>query len=489
MNCMTKIGTCLCVSLIILWMPAGLSEGMSQSAERETVEYRVTDFGASGDGVTVNTSYIQKAIDQCTSDGGGRVVIGPGTFLTGTVVMGNNVELHVSKGAVMLGSTNILDYPDMVTGYRFYGDEWVKQSLIFGANLDNISLTGEGVIDGQGAVFQASTKVKPDRYMNRPFLIRFTECTNVEVKGITLRNSAMWMQHYLACDKVVIDGIKVYNHCNKNNDMIDIDGCKDVVITNCVGDTDDDALTLKSTSPRPCENIAISNCILSSHCNAIKLGTESTGGFKNITITNCTVTPSEKRDVIYGIPDGVSGISLEVVDGGTMDGIHISDVVMEGPEVPLFIRLGDRARPHMEGLSAPSPGTVKNISIENIKAINVGLTGCSVTGIEGFPVRNVSLRNLTMTLPGGVSDNGEEWVVPELKEEYPESTMFGLLPASVLYMRHVEHISLSGFRINFQEPDERVHLVAEDVNDLVYSRIDIENSEKIRVSPTMNEDE
>ena len=392
MNLIPTYGLQLLLAGFLLATPLELISG----------DHLVTDYGAVGDGVTLNTKSIQKAIDQCSSEGGGRVVIGPGRFLTGTLVMKDHVELHVVKEAVLLGSTDPSDYPEMVTAYRFYGDEWVKQSLIFGANLEDIAITGEGVIDGQGEAFQVTTKVKPDRYRNRPYVIRFTECTGVVVQNITLQNSAMWMQHYLACDKVLIENIKVWNHCNKNNDMIDIDGCRDVVIRGCEGDTDDDALTLKSTSPRACENVAISNCILSSHCNAIKLGTESTGGFKNITITDCVVKPSSKEEVIYGLPEGISGISLEVVDGGTMDGVIISNVVIDGPEVPLFIRLGNRARPHMEGIGKPGVGALKNIRIEDLVVRNGGKTGCSITGIPGYPVRNVSLSNISMELLGGV---------------------------------------------------------------------------------------
>ena len=441
----------------------------------------VTDYGAVGDGVTLNTKSIQKAIDQCSSEGGGRVVIGPGRFLTGTLVMKDHVELHVVKEAVLLGSTDPGDYPEMVTAFRFYGDEWVKQSLIFGANLEDIAITGEGVIDGQGEAFQVTTKKKPDRYRNRPYVIRFTECTGVVVQNITLQNSAMWMQHYLACDRVLIENIKVWNHCNKNNDMIDIDGCRDVVIRGCVGDTDDDALTLKSTSPRACENVAISNCILSSHCNAIKLGTESTGGFKNITITDCVVKPSSKEEVIYGLPKGISGISLEVVDGGTMDGVIISNVVMDGPEVPLFIRLGNRARPHMEGIGKPGVGELKNIRIEDLVVRNGGRTGCSISGIPGYPVSNISLSNISMELPGGVEASDPRDEVPELEDLYPEATMFGVLPASILYMRHVDQISLNEIFVTLQKPDKRIPMIAEDVKGVKYAEIHVDGLEKIHV--------
>jgi polygalacturonase len=444
-------------------------------------DHLVTEYGALGDGVTLNTKSIQKAIDQCALEGGGRVVIGPGRFLTGTLVMKDHVELHVLTDAVLLGSQNVADYPEMVTAYRFFGDEWVKQSLIFGANLEDIAITGEGVIDGQGESFQVTTKVKPDRYKNRPYLIRFTECNGVVVRNITLQNSAMWMQHYLACDQVLVENIKVWNHCNKNNDMIDIDGCRDVVIRGCVGDTDDDGLTLKSTSSRACENVAISNCVLSSHCNAIKLGTESTGGFKNITITDCVVKPSSKEEVIYGLSKGISGISLEVVDGGTMDGVFISNVLIDGPEVPLFIRLGNRARPHVEGVSKPGVGELKNVRIEDLAVRNGGKTTCSITGMPGYPVRNISLSNISMELVGGEEASDPQNEVPELEDLYPEATMFGVLPASILYMRHVDQVTLYKIFVTLQKPDNRIPLIAEDVSGMEYDEIHVDGLEKIHV--------
>jgi len=422
-------------------------------------DFPVERYGALGDGTTLNTTSIQAAIDACAEAGGGRVVMGKGTFLTGTLVMKSHVELHINKGAVLLGSTDPEHYPEMTTPYRFYGDEWVKQSLIFGYGLEDIALSGKGVIDGQGAAFQVATKAKPDRYRNRPFLIRFTECTGLVVENLTLQNSAMWMQHYLACENVVISGISVFNHCNKNNDMIDIDGCRNVVIRDCKGDTDDDGLTLKSTSPRACENVTILNCELSSHCNAIKMGTESTGGFKNITIKDCVIRPSAQKEVIYGLPEGISGISLEVVDGGVMESIFISGVKMDGPEVPLFIRLGNRARPHMDGIAAPPVGRLSNVKIEKLLALNAGTTGCSIGGIPGHPVKDIKLRDFELQFRGGVKRNeGANEVadeVPELEELYPEATMFGTLPASVFYLRHLEGIEISDIRVEFKEADER----------------------------------
>jgi hypothetical protein len=446
-------------------------------------DFRVTDYGARGDGNALNTMAIQAAIDACAEAGGGRVVIGSGQFLCGTLVLRDHVELHLERGAVLLGSTDIAHYPEMRSKTRFYGDEWVRQSLIYGEGLVDIGLSGPGTIDGQGAAFPVTTKKKPDRYRNRPYLIRLISCRRVDVSGLTLRNSAMWMQHYLACEDLSITGIRVWNHCNKNNDMMDIDGCRNVIISGCKGDTDDDALTLKSTSPRPCENITISNCILSSHCNAIKMGTESTGGFRNIVISNCVVKPSAKKEVIYGKPGGISGVSLEVVDGGLMEAITLSDLVIEGPEVPLFIRLGNRARPYMQDAAPPGVGSLEGILVENVQARSAGPTGCSITGIPGHPARRITLRNLRLEFSGGVAEGDYEVQVPELETLYPESTMFGLLPASVLYLRHLEEVEIRGLEVEFKEADERPHLVADDVKGLHYGELRVKDTE-VRIQTT-----
>ena len=455
---------------------------MAMATQLWAADFPVTSYGAVGDGLTLNTSSIQKAIDACAEAGGGRVVFAPGTFLSGTLVMKSHVELHLKEGATLLGSTDAAHYPEMTTSLRFYGDEWVKQSLIFGSEMENIALSGEGVIDGQGAAFQVNTKKKPDRYRNRPYLIRFTLCTGVTVSDLTMRNSAMWMQHYLGCEDVNITGITVFNHCNKNNDMIDIDGCRNVVISDCIGDTDDDAITLKSTSPLACENVRVSNCILSSHCNAIKLGTESTGGFKNISISGCVIKPSAVKEVIYGLPEGISGISLELVDGGVMEGIVVSDVEMDGPEVPLFIRLGNRARPHKEGLAPPGVGSLSKVQITNIVARNAGNTGCSISGIPGYPAKDISISNLSLQFRGGADPGIVSDPVPEHVTNYPEASMFGTLPASVFYLRHLQNIDISGVRVEFEKPDDRQHLVVDDVEGFTHSGITLVSGEELRIT-------
>ena len=425
--------------------------------------YNVTRFGAVGDGEKLDTEALQSAIDACTKEGGGTVILPAGIYLSGTIILKDHVNLHLNEGATLLGSTNPDDYPEIKTRLRSYYEEIVLQSLIFGEDLSHVSITGKGTIDGQGEAFVVTTNKKPDRYFDRPHIIRMIACKNVSVKDINMQNSAMWMQHYLACENLTVTGIKVYNHANQNNDMIDIDGCRNVIISDCYGDTDDDALTFKSTSEHACENITITNCILSSHCNAIKCGTESTGGFKNFTISNCVIKPSADEEPIFGKPAGISGISLEIVDGGVMEGITISNISMDGPEVPIFIRLGNRARKHFPEAETPPMGQLSNVLISQVIARNTGKTGCAITGIPGYPVRNIKLSNMILEFAGGVKDPVDPADVPELEDLYPEATMFGELPAYAFFIRHAEDISLSDIKAITLDPDMRKPVLTEDV--------------------------
>lgn len=425
-------------------------------------DHNITFFGAKADGITVSTKAIQKAIDE-SSKRGGRVIIPAGDFITGTLFLKDNTTLFFEKNARLLGSKELSDYPKTTVGFRFFGDTWVYQSLIIAHNVNNITIEGEGTIDGQGAAFPVTTKVKPDRYRNRPYLLWIADCKNVTVKNIELRSSAMWLQSYIRCEKLRIDGIRVFNHANKNNDLMDIDGCKDVVIINIVGDADDDGITFKSTTDRISENIVVSNCILSSHCNAIKFGTESTAGFRNVVITNCIIRKSAAKDAKTGFPEGICGIALEIVDGGIMENINISNIVVDGPRVPLFVRLGNRARKHYNEAPQPPIGSISNINISGITAYASSPIGCSITGIFKGKIKGISLSNCRFACPGGISENMDNVIMKELEELYPESTMFGLLPSYGLYVRHVNDINLDNIVFELKQEDSRPAIVCDDI--------------------------
>ena len=436
--------------------------------------YDVTKYGAVGDSTTDNTKAIQRAIDDCAATGG-KVYFPAGRFLTATLYLKSNVTLHIAAGATILGNTDTKQYPYQDAGIRFYGDEWARQSLIFCKDQQNVGIEGRGTIDGQGASFVITTIKKPDRYRNRPYLLWFVNCKNVKVRDVTLRNSAFWMQHYLCCEYVWIDGLHIWNHSNKNNDMMDIDGCRNVHISNITGDSDDDGITVKSTSPRITENVTISNCVISSHCNALKLGTESTGGFRNIVVSNCVIKPSAQLSTIYGLPAGNSGISLEMVDGGIMENITINNIVIDGPQVPLFVRLGNRARPHIKGAPVPAPGRAKNIHLSNITATGADATGCSISGIAKAPVENVSLEHIYIETKAAAKVDLQAPVV-EKEEEYPEATMFGNLPAYGFFIRYAKDVRLSDITLRAPAAETRPGIVVHNTAQFTLNGLDAQTT-------------
>lgn len=433
--------------------------------------YDVTNFGAKGDGRTDNTVAIQQTIDKCAADGGGQVLFPAGSFLTGTIILKSHVMLYLSAGSQIIGTTDLAKYPHQQHGFAFYGANWAQQSLIYAHEAEDVGIEGDGTIDGQGASFPITTDKKPDRYRNRPYLLWFIKCKRVRVSGVSLRNSAFWMQHYLGCDDVTINGINIWNHSNKNNDMMDIDGSRNVTIQNVKGDSDDDGLTLKSTSPLISENITITNCVLSSHCNALKLGTESTGGFRNVAISNCVIKPSAQQKTIYGKPAGNSGISLEMADGGVMENITITNIIIEGPQVPIFIRLGDRARKYDDKAAAPGVGKAKNISISHIIATGGDVTGCSISGIDKAYAEDISLDDISIEIGGGGLAADMVKDVPKLDDQYPEATMFGNLPAYGFYIAHIRNIRLNNIRFKFKNSDARPALALDDVKGFELSSI------------------
>ncbi|RJP22609.1 MAG: glycoside hydrolase family 28 protein [Candidatus Omnitrophota bacterium] len=456
----------LLLSVLYVYFSLGFTYGYSfpqiTFAEKATnpILYSAKEYGAVGDGETKDTIAIQKAIDAAADAGGGTVFFPPGKYLSGTLFLKNNITLYLENGAVLLGSVDADDFPLTIPAFRSYTDKYVRQSLIFGEHLRDVAIVGKGTIDGQGAAFRWK------EYLNRPYNIRLISCSNVLIEGIRLRNSPMWMQHYLDCDHVTIRGIRVENHVTYNNDGIDIDCCRNVVISDCVIDSDDDALCLKSTADRPTENVTITNCILSSHCNALKMGTESNGGFRNISISNCSIQSSYKTESIYGVGRGLAGIALEIVDGGEMDRIAISNIAMRGVKTPIFLRLGNRARPFKEDMPKPKMGAMRNIHISNVVATDVDKIGCSITGLPDHPIENVTLNNIRITFDGGGTNEEAYAIVPEKPDSYPESTMFGVLPAYGFYCRHGKGLRFNQIDLDWKENDLRPALICEDVADV-----------------------
>lgn len=413
-----------------------------------------------------NAPMIQKAIDNVSAAGGGTVVVPAGEFVTGPLELKSGVELHLEMGAKLLG------YPD-TTAYRKAhivadGKKSKDSGLIYAYQQENIAVTGLGTIDGQGGHVAFKTKVDPG---NRPMIFLFRDCKNIVVKDVTLQNSAHWTQLYTECQGVRVSGIKVYSHCNYNNDGIDIES-SDVVVTNCMFDCEDDAICLKALPEKLCENITVSNCVTATNCNAIKLGTASVGGWKNVSISNITVRRASEDNFrrwqtkLQGITAPVtviSGIAIEVVDGGIAENINVSNVAMTDVQTPIFIRM---ARRHES--SRPGGSHMRGITISNVTAVSESMMSSSITGVPGLYPENIYLSNIDITAPGGGTAEDGLREVPEAEKSYPENRKLGqVLPAGGLYIRHAKNVYLSNVRFHFRKPDARPLIITDDCTNVV----------------------
>ena len=444
--------------------------------------YNILDYGAIKDTAFLSTNAINKAIEKCSIEGGGTVVVPSGKYKSGTILLKNNVELHFESGSYLYASANpedIMRQPQ--PEYRSEKDQGGWYALIYAEKADNISISGYGIIDGQGALHKSRPECLWGDQDGRPRNILLISCTNVNISGISMYNAGIWNQHYLDCEDVYINNVKVINHSNSNNDGINIDGCRRFFLTNSNIDSDDDGIVLKSTGMASCEDVVINNCIISSHANGIKFGTESTGGFKNIAISNCVIKPSRIKTRIFPttLLRGITGISLEIVDGGIMNGININNIIIEGTECPLYIRLGNRARPHTKESPTPPIGEMRNIQISDILAYGTGNFSSSITGIPDAKIENVYINNIRFFNKGGVKP--DEYIsdyndVIEDEKGYPQPTIWGNLPSYGLFIRHVENLFISNSSFKSEEYDPRIPIIAINVDYLNMKEIDLHSN-------------
>jgi polygalacturonase len=339
-------------------------------------------------------------------------------------------------------------------------------NLIQGDGLSDVTIRGKGTIDGNGDAFR-------DDKHKRPKNIVLEKCKHVLVEGVRLRNSGSWMQDYRLCEDVTIRGIEVWNHSTFNNDGLDIDSSRDVTITGCRVDSDDDGICLKSTSGEPCRNVRINDCTVSSHCNQLKMGTESGGGFVDISIANCVVFSPQKSQKIYGAQRGLAGIALEIVDGGRMENVTVSDVKITGVTAPIFLRLGDRGRTYATG-KRPGVGTMRKVVLKNITADHVSSLGCAISGLPGHPIEDVTLENINLSFDGGGDVTNTTRKIAEKAESYPECKMFGTLPAFGFFCRHVKALKFAGVKLRTETADQRHAMVFDDAENVVISGLDAE---------------
>ena len=442
--------------------------GTAGTQPLRTSTCEVTRYGAKEDGRTLATSAIQRAIDVCAAAGGGTVLLSRGTFLSGTLVLKDNITLRIAPGATLRASPRIADftaYPAKdIALISIDGSTQNKGNgpyhLIHASRAHHIAIDGGGTIDGNGtAYWDADPKNLFVSRRPRPSpLIDFVDSADIRVENITVRNAAGWTIHPLESSDIRLMGIMIVNDPHgPNTDGIDVDSSRNVLIRDANIDAGDDCVVLKTTGlsgarpAAPTSNVVVSGLICSSDDQGIKIGTETLGDIRDVLFTDALIYRSERQ---YRSP--TAGISISMVDGSVLENVAVSNIVIRDAATPFFLRLGNRGR----GQKVPVPGHARNIMLSNIIATG-GTLASSITGLPGFPIENVTLSNVQIVMAGGGSRGGVN--VPEAAGDYPQAPMFGALPASGIYARHVDGLALRGVELRTRRTDERPPLVLDDV--------------------------
>jgi len=449
--------------------------------------YDVRDYGAVGDGKTLDSPAIDKAIAAAAAAGGGTVVVPAGTYLSGSIHLKSNIHLVIDAGATLLGAPqemNAYDETEPFTlgGYQDGGHCFFHNSLIWGENLTNVSITGQGVINGGGLVAWDETldamagfehfnppqtnAVPPVRLGNKAIALKL--CRNVLIRDITILHGGHFAVLVTGCDNLTVDNVTM----DTDRDGIDIDCCRNTTVSNCrINSPNDDALCPKSTfalgERRMTENLTIVNCQVSgfeegtlidgtmkpskNHNGRIKFGTESSGGFCNCTVANCTFRSCR-------------GLALEEVDGGIMENITIANLtMMDVPDYAIYITTGRRNR--TPGVTTRS--RARNILISNVIADGVGpMSGIQIMGQPDQPVEGVRIENVRLTSKGGGTAGQAEITPKELGTGYPEPGILGTLPAYGVFARHVKDLELANITVNFITNDLRPAAAFTDIDGL-----------------------
>ncbi len=453
--------------------------------------FDVKAYGAKGDGKTEDGESVNKAIDAAVAAGGGTVDFSPGTYVTGSIRLRSHIALRLEPGAIIQASSDGAGYdkpePNPWDKFQDFGHSHFHNSLIWGDGIEDVSITGPGLISGQALTRGRSAAADK--------AIAFKLCRNVTVRDISISNGGHFGILAAGVDNLTIDNIKI----DTNRDGIDVDSCRNVRISNSsVNSPNDDAITLKGThalgAARPTENVTITNCLVSGFeigslldgtykrsvqrapdrdgpTGRIKIGTESEGDFRNIVISNIVFDTSR-------------GLALESVDGAHIEDVSVSNITMRDvSNAPIFLRLGSRMR-------APENtpvGSIKRINIGNVIAWNADPRYPSIiAGIPGHDVEDVRLSGIRVVSRGGLTldqvakqpadlvntfffraSGGvpprEPYDTPEREKEYPEPSMFGMLPAWGFFIRHAKGIELNDIDLSYMKEDRRPAFVLDDV--------------------------
>lgn len=442
-------------------------------------DFNVRDYGAKGDGKTLDSPAIDKAIEACVKQGGGKVVLPAGTYLSGSIHMKSNVELHLQSGCVILAAPQSMGAYDKSETFGFPeyqdgGHTYFHNSLIWAEGQENISITGHGMIDGLGLTkkdTEKGGKVQGGSIGAGDKAIAFKQCKNILIRDVTIYRGGHFAIIVTGCERGTIDNVTI----DTNRDGIDIDCCKYITLTNCkVNTPNDDAIVLKSSYALkravPCEHIIVTNCIVTGYklgtfldgtyvpekvnwvCGRIKLGTESNGGYRDITISNCTCMYS-------------SGLAFEEVDQGLMDNIVVTNIALKHVHhYPIYITTGCRNRGPKE-VTEPSRG--QNIMISNVQALDCdSLAGIIITGMENAPLKNISLSNIFVEYRGGGTADMAQKKYREQGTNYPEPRWAGPTPSYGLFARHIDGLKLRDITFALKKDDGRPAVMLENVKNL-----------------------
>jgi hypothetical protein len=447
--------------------------------------FNVRAFGATGDGNTIDTPSINRAIAAASAAGGGTVVVPSGSYLCYSIHLKSKVSLYLGPGATIIaaeasaGTGYDPPEPNQWDHYQDFGHSHWRNSLIWGEDLSNISILGPGLIWGKGLSRGSGDTALASGVGNKSVSLK--NCRNVTLRDISILHGGHFAILATGVDNLTIDNLLI----DTNRDGIDIDCCRNVRISNCsVNSPWDDAICPKSSFAlgyaRATENVTITNCYVTGgyeegtlldatykrigpdykapRNGRIKFGTESNGGFRNVTITNCVV-------------DNCRGIALETVDGGLLEDITINNITMRDiTDVPFFLRLGSR----MRGPEGVPVGQLRRVLISNVVVSNAeSKQAAIISGIPGHYIEDVKFENIYIQHRGGGTKESAAIVVPEIENVYPEPNRFGPMPAHGFFIRHVKGIDMRDIEIKPLQEDLRPAFVLNDVEGADFTHVKV----------------
>ena len=499
---MIKLAFKLFLTFTLWILSAALLSVKAQSKEIPNV-YNVRHYGALGDGKNLDSPAINRAIESASQAGGGTVWLSAGTYLSGSIHLKSNINLHLDAGAIILGAPQEMNAydetePNDSGPYQDGAHTYFHNSLIWGENLTNVFITGNGFINGGGIVRDdlilnkmndhdnwknpKPADMKPLRLGNKAIALKL--CKNVTIKDITIVHGGHFAILATGCDMMTVDNVTM----DTNRDGIDIDCCRNVTVSNCrVNSPGDDGICLKSTFAlgefRLTENVSITNCQVSGFqegtlldgtmkprpnaSGRIKLGTESSGGFRNITISNCTIRSCR-------------GLALESVDGGILENITISNLVMTDLyHYAIYIATGNRNR----SPQVKTNSRMKNVLISNVIAAGVDkMSGIQIMGLPEEPIDGLRLDNIRLISKGGGTSEDAALKPRELADGYPEPYKIGTLPSYGIFARHVKNLELANITTQFETADKRPAAVFSDIQGLKIYNLNLQTDSGIKAA-------